>query len=99
MSLSKSDVIFSLLVLNDIAAGGDTEHIDELLRSLLAGSGWTLGESRQHNIVAVKDGVALSAFDSPLVQRSVATSPPVQPTPPDNVTPMSTSPRRRRRRR
>ncbi len=71
MGLSKSDVIFALLVLNDIAAGGDTEHIDDLLRQLLVGNGWVLGESRQHNLIATKAGVALSGFDSPLLQRPV----------------------------
>ncbi len=83
--LSKSDVIFALVILNDIAAGGDSEHLDRLLRDILAATGWSVGESKQHNLVAVKDGVALSAYDSPLVQRPVAAP---QEAMPANVTPL-----------
>lgn len=96
MGLSKSDVVFALLILNDIAAGGDTEHIDMLLRGLLVGNGWTLGESRQHNLVATKDGVALSGFDSPLLQRPVAVQ--AVPSPATNKV-VAMSPRRQRPRR
>jgi hypothetical protein len=83
--LRKSDVIFALVILNDIAAGGDAEHLDQLLRDILAASGWLLGESRQHNLVAIKDGVALSGYDSPLIQRAAPEAP--QPMP-DNVRPI-----------
>jgi hypothetical protein len=86
--LSKDNVIFSLLILNDIAAGGDAMHLDELLRSLLERDGWSLGESKQHSLVAIKDGVALSAYDSPLVQRPVQAMQQAQTPMPSNVRPM-----------